>query len=119
MKLILKQIQLLLKKPVEERKRESHQLKLQTTVFPIIVETTKLMSTYYNQPEKNQESKDTVYLPPIQQQLQSVQSPLPPTPQPQLHMSAGLDAGQKRTVPWLEDSREAKSPKTNEKQGNR
>ncbi|KAI8353335.1 camp-dependent protein kinase 7 [Blakeslea trispora] len=71
------------------------------------------MSTYYNQPEKKQESKDTVYLPPIQQ-LQSVQTTLPPTPQ--LQMSSGLDAGQKRTVPWLEDSREAKSPKINEKQ---
>jgi hypothetical protein len=68
------------------------------------------MSTYYNnQPEegKGLPQKDAVYLPPIHQQQ----------PQPQSSISnSALDVGLKRTVPWLEDNRETKTPKTDEKQ---
>jgi uncharacterized RmlC-like cupin family protein len=68
------------------------------------------MSTYYNNQSeegKNLSQKDAVYLPPIQ-------------PQPQSSLSnSALDVGLKRTVPWLEDNRETKTPKTDEKQQGR
>lgn len=62
------------------------------------------MSIYYNnqaEEGKDVSQKESVYLPAIQSQ-----------PQPS---SNNLDVGLKRTVPWLEDNRETKTPKTDEK----
>jgi hypothetical protein len=70
------------------------------------------MSTYYNNNQteegKGLAQKDAVYLPPIHQ-------PQPPSSMP----NNALDVGLKRTVPWLEDNRETKTPKMDEKQQGR
>lgn len=69
------------------------------------------MSAFYDQQENQAElgQKESAYLPRIQQ---------PNSNNATQTATNGLDVGQKRTVPWLEEERETKTQKTNDKQGN-